>query len=133
LTATFSRIVLGILLLALAPAIRAHHSFAAEFDAFHPIVLRGRVTKIAWVNPHVYLWIDAADENGEIVNWTVESVAPNYLQRLGWTKLTVKAGDILTIRAFPAKDRARLAKTDAITLPDGRLVTTGRADDAPPK
>lgn len=92
-------------------------------------MLHGKVTKIAWMNPHVFLWIDAEDSSGKITNWTVEGVAPNYLVRLGWTKQTVKAGDVLTIRAFRAKDQPNLAKTDTITLPDGRRITTGRADD----
>ena len=114
------------------PAAWAHHSFAAEFDSAKPIVLRGRITKIAWMNPHVYLWIDAENSNGKVTNWAVESAAPNYLLRLGWTKQSVKPGDIVTIRAFAAKDQSNLAKSDSVMLPDERVVTTGRADDGAP-
>ncbi len=81
------------------------------------------------MNPHVFLWIDAADASGHVVNWRVESVAPNYLQRVGWTKQTVKVGDTITIRAFRAKDDPTMAKSDSVTLPDGRTITTGRAED----
>src|SRR5262252_6627600 len=103
----------AILLLAACP-VWAHHSFAAEFDGAKPVVLHGRVTKIAWMNPHVYLWIDAEDSNGKVKNWAVESAATNYLLRLGWTKQSVKAGYVVTIRAFAAKDQSNLAKTDSV-------------------
>ncbi len=109
--------------------LRAHHSAAAEFDTSKPVVLRGKVTKVDWMNPHVFIWVDVADANGKVTNWQVESVAPNYLQHLGWHKQTLKAGDKVTIQGFMAKDQAHLAKTDAVTLPDGRQITTGRADD----
>jgi uncharacterized protein DUF6152 len=123
--------LLTLIALLLLPAARlpAHHSLAAEFDTSKPVVLHGKVTKVAWMNPHVYIWVDVADAGGKVMNWAVESAAPHYLQRLGWTKQSLKAGDTVTIRAFMAKDQPNLAKTDAVTFPDGRRVTTGRADD----
>jgi len=84
------------------------------------------------MNPHVHLWVDVADATGKMTNWELESAAPNYLRLLGWTKQSLKTGDTVTIRAFMAKDQPNLAKTDAVTLPDGRRVTTGHADDAAP-
>jgi hypothetical protein len=117
------------LLIGAAPHAGAHHSFAAEFDGAKPVVLRGKITKVAWMNPHVYFWIDAMDSSGKTANWMLESAAPNYLVRLGLTKQSIKPGDSITFRAFVAKDQTNLAKTDSITLPDGRTVTTGRADD----
>jgi hypothetical protein len=116
--------------LLLCPALlRAHHSASAEFDTSKPVVLRGKVSRVDWINPHVFIWVDVNDDNGKVTNWQVESVAPNYLQRLGWHKQSLKAGDTVTIHAFMAKDQAHLAKTDAVTLPDGRQITTGRAND----
>jgi hypothetical protein len=123
------RLTLAALLLFPPALLVAHHSFAAEFDSSRPVVLHGKVTKVAWMNPHVYIWVDAADARGNVTNWTVESAAPIYLERLGWTKHSLKAGDTVTIRAYIAKDQPNTAKTDAVTLPDGRRVTTGRADD----
>jgi hypothetical protein len=123
------RLTLAALLLLPAAPLLAHHSSAAEFDTSKPVVLHGKVTKVAWMNPHVHIWVDVADASGKVTNWDMESVAPNYLQRLGWTKQSLKAGDTVTIRAYMAKDQPNLAKTDAVTLPDGRRVTTGRADD----
>lgn len=125
-----ARIALALVVMAaVPPPSQAHHSFAAEFDASKPVVLHGLVTKVAWMNPHVYIWVDVSDSAGTVTNWAVESAAPNYLMRLGWTKQSLKAGDTVTIWAFAAKDQAKLAKTDAVTLPDGRRVTTGHPDD----
>ena len=125
-----SRPILAALLLLLPMAtLVAHHSLAAEFDSSKPVVLHGKITKVDWMNPHVYIWIDAVDTGGRVTNWKVESVAPNYLQRLGWAKESVKPGDTITIRAYVAKDELKLAKMDTVTLPDGRRLTMGRADD----
>jgi Family of unknown function (DUF6152) len=134
------RTAITIFLLIAAPA-WAHHSFAAEFDASAPVVLEGKVTKVEWMNPHVYICVDVADGQGRVTNWSVESVAPNYLMRMGWTRKTLRVGDMVVIRAFAAKGQTQdqttsksgiqtsYAKSDTITLPDGRSVTTGHALD----
>lgn len=124
-----SRQIFVMLMLAAAAPLPAHHSLAAEFDTSKPVVLHGKVTRVDWMNPHVYFYVDVADAKGAVTNWRVESAAPNYLRRLGWNKLSLKPGDTVTIRAFQAKDQANMAKTDSVTLPDGRVVTTGRASD----
>ncbi len=95
----------AMLLFSAAPLL-AHHSAAAEFDTSKPVVLKGKVTKVDWMNPHVFLWVDVVDAAGKVTNWEVESVAPNYLQTLGWYKQTLKAGDMVTIKAYRAKDRS---------------------------
>ena len=128
-TSMVRRLTLAALLLFPPALLLAHHSFAAEFDGSRPVVLHGKVTKVDWMNPHVYIWVDVADAGGNVTNWAVESAAPIYLERLGWIKQSLKVGDTVTIRAYIAKDQPNLAKTDAVTLPDGRRVTTGRADD----
>jgi hypothetical protein len=123
------RLTVAALLLFLPALLPAHHSFAAEFDGSRPIVLHGKVTKVDWMNPHVFIWVDVADAGGTVTNWTLESAAPIYLEHLGWTRHSLKTGDTVTIRAYIAKDQPNMAKTDAVTLPGGRVVTTGRADD----
>src|SRR5690606_27040156 len=75
----------------------AHHSFAAEFDANSPIELTGVVTKVEWMNPHTFFYIDVEGENGEYQNWALELGSPNGLMRRGWTRDSLKVGDVVTV------------------------------------
>jgi hypothetical protein len=111
----------------------AHHSFAAEFDANQPITLKGTVTKIEWMNPHIYLYLDVNDENGKVVNWAAEGAPPNMLYRQGWRKDSVKLGDIVTVDAFRAKDGSPTVNVQSVLLPDGRKVFVGAPGDVGPK
>ena len=111
----------------------AHHSFAAEFDANQPITLKGVVTKLEWMNPHIYLYIDVKDESGKVVNWGVEGAPPNTLYRQGWRKDSLKPGDVVTVDAYRAKDGSSTVNVRSVLLPDGRRVFAGSADDGGPK
>src|ERR1700728_5434737 len=82
----------------------AHHSFAAEFDVKQPITLKGTVTKVEWTNPHVWIYMDVANESGAVEHWQLENGAPNALARMGWTRNSLKAGDQVTVEGFRAKD-----------------------------
>ena len=110
---------------------RAHHSFAAEYDATKSITLTGTVTKVEWSNPHIYVFIDVKSDAGSVANWAVEGGAPNGLYRNRWRKDSVKVGDIVTIQAFLARDGTRLANMRSVVLADGRRVLGGQQDGGP--
>ena len=91
-------------LVAAALPVLAHHSFAGEFDGNKRVTLNGVVTKMDWVNPHAYIYVDVKGDDGVVVNWAIETGAPNVLYRQGWRKDDLKAGDTVTVEAFLAKD-----------------------------
>jgi Family of unknown function (DUF6152) len=119
------------LFLASAPVF-AHHSFAAEFDVKQPVTLKGTVTKVEWTNPHVWIYMDVADAQGNVVHWQCENGAPNTLARMGWTRNSLKAGDQVTVEGFRAKNDDKTANARQIVLPDGRKVFSGSAEDGGP-
>jgi hypothetical protein len=99
----------------------AHHSFAAQYDRTKSITLKGAVTKMEWMNPHIYFHIDVKD--GErVVNWAIEGGAPSMLYRNGWRIDSLKVGDQVTVDGWLAKDGTNLANMRTVTLPDGRTV-----------
>lgn len=87
-----------------AVTVVGHHSFAAEFDADKPINLKGAVTKVEWMNPHAYFYIDVTEPDAKVTNWALEMGSPNGLMREGWSRNTLKIGDIVTVEGSRAKD-----------------------------
>jgi Family of unknown function (DUF6152) len=108
----------------------AHHSFEAEFDSKKPVTLTGTITKVEWMNPHTYFYIDAEDETGKVANWAVEGGAPNVLYRQGWKPTSLKVGDRVTVHGSRAKNGSNLANAIAFVLPDGRCVFAGTSGPA---
>lgn len=104
----------------------AHHSFAAEYDRDKPVTLLGKVTKIVWMNPHVYFYLDVPDSAGGSSAWSIEGGAPNSLYRAGWRKDSLKVGDAVTVHGYLARDGSKLANMRAATLADGREVLGGQ-------
>ncbi len=112
----FRSIAAGFSLLALSIPALAHHSFSAEYDAKRPVTVKGVVTKIDWMNPHVYFYVDSEDEKGNVVNWAFEMGPPNGLQRAGWTRNTMKIGDEVVVEASLAKDGSNQANARSVTM-----------------
>jgi hypothetical protein len=109
----------------------AHHSVAAEFDLSQRITLEGLVTKIEWMNPHVYVYVDVNAE-GKTANWACETAGPNTLARQGWSRSSLKIGDRITVVGFKARDGSNVASAREIVLSNGRKVFVGSPYDGGP-
>jgi len=103
----------------------AHHSFAAQFDRAKPITLTGPVKKVDWINPHARFFIEAKDAAGKEALWEIELSAPAGLMRNGWTRNSLKIGDVVTVNASLAKDGSKLANATTVTLANGKRVFAG--------
>ena len=116
--AAASAVVLTLIFLAAARPAHSHHSFAAQYDAAKPITLTGKVTKVEWTNPHVYVYVDVRDEkSGETLNWALEiGGGPNSLIRQGWSRDSLKADDVINVEGSLARDGSRLASAQSIVL-----------------
>jgi hypothetical protein len=110
----------------------AHHSVGAEFDLSKRITLEGRLTKIEWMNPHVFLYVDVS-EDGKTDNWACETAGPNTLTRQGWSRLSVRIGDRITVVGFRARDGAYVASARQVVLANGRTVFVGSKYDGGPQ
>ena len=124
------RVVVGVLVALIVciggPPASAHHSFAAEYDRDKPVTLHGTVTRIEWMNPHIYFYMDVKDESGAIVNWAIEGGAPTSLYRAGWRKNDMKVGDAVTVNGYLARNGKKLANMRTAVLADGREVFGGQ-------
>ena len=115
----------------------AHHAFAAEFDGKAPVLLRGKVTRVEWINPHAWVHIAVPGANGQTTNWMVEGGTPNTLLRSGIDRNSLKNGTEIIVRGYQSKDKlctpACKANGRDVTFPDGRKLFMGSSGTGAPR
>ncbi len=124
-------IAFGLMVSASSPS--AHHSFAAEFDADKPVTLKGKLTRVDWVNPHSWIYLDVQESGGEVVNWAVETSNPNSLMRRGLRKTDFPIGVEILVKGFRAKNGKPVANGVNVTFADGRNFFTGSSGSGAPE
>jgi Family of unknown function (DUF6152) len=110
----------------------SHHSFAAEFDGTQPVKLKGVITKLDWVNPHGWVYIDVKGDDGRVVNWAVETGGPNALLRRGVRKTDFPLGTEVVVTGYKAKNGTPTANAKTLMLPDGREFFAGSSGTGAP-
>ncbi len=125
--------VLACILALAASSLFAHHSFVAEYDGSKPIKVTGVVTKVEWMNPHIWFYVDVKDENGKVTNWGFSGAPPGLLMRRGIPKETIQPGMTIIVEGFRARDGSPNGSGGAVTFPDGRKVFTAAAEDKLPE
>ena len=127
-------LLVACLFVALAAPLAAHHSFSAQYDSSKPVNLTGAVTKIEWNNPHVYFYIDVKDaQTGRVENWAFEMGAPAVIQRNGWTRNTMKIGDLVIVDGTRAKNGSTHGNARSVTMAStGKRLGAGSSEGVTP-
>ena len=112
----------------LATAVSAHHSLVAEFDLTKPVTLKGVLTRMEWVNPHGWIYVDVPNPDGTVANWAVEAGSPTSLLRRGLRKTDFPPGIEVVVEGFRAKSGGTRANGRTVTFKDGRNFFLGPAD-----
>ena len=135
MTRNVARVLAGAGLLALAGAtsVWAHHAFSAEFDANRPVQLKGTVAKMEWINPHAWIHVDVEADGGKVERWMVEGGTPNTLFRRGFTKNSLLPGTVILVDGYQAKDGSMKANGRNLTFEDGRRLFMGSSGTGAPR
>ena len=123
---------LGLLAAVTATPVVAHHAFNSEFDAKRPVKFKGTVTKMVWVNPHAWIYIDVKSADGSVEEWMVEAGTPNTLLRRGFTKTSLPVGTEIVVYGYRAKNGANRANGRDVMLPGGKRLFMGSSGTGAP-
>jgi hypothetical protein len=123
----------GLLCLAGAAPVWAHHAFSAEFDAQSPIELKGTVVRMEWVNPHTWIHMDVKKPDGKVERWMIEGGPPNSLLRRGFTKASLLPGTEIFVEGFRAKDKSNKGNGRDVTFANGSKLFLGSSGTGAPK
>ncbi len=116
-------VLLTAILLVVCVPVNAHHSFAAVFDVNTSVAVSGTVTKVEWMNPHAWIYIDVENDDGGSENWAFELGSPNGLMRRGWTRKSVQVGDAISVAGYRARDGSNRGNVISIVLAEGTELT----------
>jgi len=122
----------GMCLVGVVEPVQAHHAFAAEFDAERPVEFSGTVTKVEWINPHVWIHLDVTTDDGTVEPWAFEAGTPNVLFRRGFTRRSLVPGADVLVDGYQAKDGTNRANGRDITLADGTKLFLGSSGTGAP-
>lgn len=125
----FAVVLVAATLVVVAGSVSAHHSVSGQYDASRPLTLTGVISKVDWINPHIYLHLDVKEKDGAITTWTLSTLPTAMMRRAGLTKesLQGQAGEVVTINAIAARDETKkLGWISKITYADGHHVQLGR-------
>jgi hypothetical protein len=125
----FAVVLVAATLVVVAGSVSAHHSVSGQYDASKSLTLTGVISKVDWINPHIYLHLDVKDKDGAVTTWTLSTLPTAMMRRAGLTKETLQGqpGEVVTITAIAARDETKkLGWISKITYADGHHVQLGR-------